>query len=262
MNNLVNHKSTGYQPPHWLTVLWDWVKSLFTTHELVKLSAVPYPSSKITDITAVPVAMQGQWPNCVEETITSVKEYCDYKATGSISNLSPFDLFFKSGPSENGTSAFIALGAADTKGIAEKAYFPDPNINIPYNGVTIAETAVAIQNASTHKINGYMITTDVSSLDLCGLINQAGVILVGGAIDDQWWLPSWQTLKMPLQPPVKNSPSLSHHMWWIYGYSIANGVTTFYCRNHWSKLWNPGMGGNFTITDKYIPSIYEVAIFK
>lgn len=258
MNNQINHTFTGYKPPHWLTVFFNWLKGLLVKHPLVILSAAPYPDQKITDISAIPVAMQGQWPDCVEETITSVKEYCDFKLKGTVPSLSPFDLFFKSSPSENGTSAFTALRATDTKGISEIQYFPNPDVNVPYNGTLIIPSSQAVQNALTHTISSYMITTNVASLDLCSLINQFGVILVGGTIDSQWWLPSWDNLKMPLQPPPSNSPTLSNHMWWIYGYSIVNGITTFYCRNHWSNAW--GNGGNFTIGENYVSSLYEVAV--
>lgn len=257
MNNTpVNHTSTGYQPPHWFSVVWDFIKSLFIDHELVKLSTVAYPASKITDITAIPVAMQALQPDCVENAVTFAKQFVDYKTTGKVPMLSPRFLFNVSSPSENGTSLKTALERARMLGIADtSAYVNDTSL--PYNQFVGIPSPQAYQDALNHRINGYMMTTDVASLDLKSLINQCGVVIIGCKVDSNWWLPSWSSLKIPLVPPASNSPTLSYHCVALYGYD-ANG--NFYGRNWWSNQWNPGMGGNFTINQAYLPDIYEVAV--
>jgi hypothetical protein len=253
---IVNFLKTGYKPPSWRENLKWIVKELFTgkPSSVDMTASAPYPINTITDISKMPVLMQGLYPNCVEEAVTWAKMYYDFERTGIVPDLSPFFLFFESGPSENGTSLKTALECARTVGICERKYFTDPNTGVPYNGVPIVPSDVAVANASTHKISAYAYTNDVSSIDLNSLIHQFGIVIVGMQIDSKWWLPSWGNLAMPITPPVSKSTTLSDHCDILYGY---NGEIRS-VRNSWSMAW--GNGGNATIDPTYLSAIYEVAV--
>lgn len=255
---IINYIKTGYRPPKWEESLYFFIKEIFTgkpsSVDLTKASTIGFPDSFTTNLAQIPPLMQGLIPDCVENAVTFVKMYYDYKKTGIVPDLSAWFLFNISSPSENGTSLKLALEEARTVGIAERKFIPDPDTTIPYNGIKVYPNSQAIANAASHKISAYAYTTNMKSLNLNALISQFGLVIVGMTIDNKWWLPSWDNLLMPLTPPSSNSATLSDHCDILFGY---NGQIHS-VRNSWSALW--GNGGDGTISADYINSIYELAV--
>jgi hypothetical protein len=255
--NIINTNFTGYRPPNWFENITYFFENTFHTNQLSKLSSISAPAPIVmTDISKLPIFMQGLIPNCVENAVTWAKMYYDWKKTGVVNDLSAWFLFNVSNPSENGTSLRVALEQARTVGIAERKYMPDPNVNIPYNGVPIVANSEALANAQNHRINSYMCSSSPSSINIASLIAQFGIIIVGMDIDSKWWLPSWNALTLPITPPSANSATLSLHCDILYGY---NG-NIYSVLNSWSDQW--ANKGTAPISQDYINSIYEVAILS
>jgi hypothetical protein len=228
-----------------------------------------------TDLSAMPIFMQSQIPDCVENGVTYVKEYHDFKNKGTVVALSRRSLAIPTVaadgvPFDQGTSLQVALNVASKKGIAESSLFSDDH--------TLSETAFidavippeAVTNALTHTIESYVFVQDKSANGLKNAIYQNGLVLLGMYIDDAWWTSvtgqtSWFNKDiLPLRPVSANSTTKSGHCIALYGYD----ETYFYLVNWWSDQWastetpEGGLGtdggfGYFGVND--LPEIYEAA---
>lgn len=260
---------TGYKPP---------LQKDPRNFPLEKAQAVvPTPPSYKTDLTGMPVFMQYQQPDCVENGVTYAKEYFDFKQSGTVTDLSRRSLVIPTVaqdgiPYDEGTSLQTALNVAHNQGIAEASLFPDDHTMTVDAFVTGPIPPAAVSNALTHKIASYAFVTDLSQVGLQNAIYQNGLVLIGIDIDDAWWTSktgetSWAKSDiLPIRPPTGTSTTdatYSRHIVALYGYDEQY----FYFVNWWSNQWasdlvNGNLGtdggfGYFGIND--LPSIYEAA---
>lgn len=250
--------NTGYRPPK---------KSEIDPRNfsLEKAQApAPFPAVYMTDISALPVMMQGELPDCVENSIIEVKKFHELESKGILFDLSRRSLAIPTVkadgiPFSEGTSLQAALNIAHSQGISESQYCIDDHtldINTFIN-TTLGPTA--LQNATTHTIQSYAFVTDLSSNGLKNAIYQNGLIIVGAHIDANWWTApngdvSWAAKDiLPLRPPPPASTSVSGHCFALYGYDSQY----FYVVNWWSAEWGNKGYGYFGAND--VPTIYEAA---
>lgn len=229
----------------------------------------PFPETYVTDISHIPVFFQAQIPDCVENAVTFIKKYHDWKNTGVVTDLSRRSLVIptvqRDGFSlDEGTSIENALYVAHKLGICETSFLADDH------SLTDAQFAnpsvyfpTAQANALTHTILSYAFLTDLSANGLKNAIYQNGVIVVGALINKNWWTAangniSWDKADIyPIRPPITHDvavdPTLSGHCFVVYGYD-QNG---FKFRNSFGSTWADG--GNNYFPNSYLPFIYEAA---
>lgn len=249
--------NTGYRPP----IASD--KRNFTLEKTQPIQ--PFPAMFITDITKIPVFMQEQIPDCVENAVTFVKKFHEWKKTETVFDLSRRSLVIptvqRDGfPLSEGTSIENALYVAYKSGIAESNLVPDDHtLDLTTFDNPAVMTPSAVANAMTHQIYSYAFVTDKSSNGLKNAIYQNGVVIVGGTIDDNWWTApngtvSWSKADIdPIRPPAANSTSKSNHAFVLYGYDEGG----FYFRNSFSADWADG--GNNYIPNSAFGILYEAA---
>lgn len=238
---------------------------------------VPFPTSFKTDLTGMPVFMQSEQPDCVENGVTYVKTYFDFKQSGVVTDFSRRSLVIPTVaqdgiPYDEGTSLQTALNVAHNQGISEAQYFSDDHTMTTEAFVTGPVPPAAVVNALTHKISSYAFVTDLTQAGLQSAIYQNGLVLIGIDIDNAWWTSktgetSWAKSDiLPIRPPTGTAitdTTYSRHIVALYGYDEQY----FYFVNWWSNQWasdlvNGNLGtdggfGYFGIND--LPSIYEAA---
>jgi hypothetical protein len=252
---------TGYQPPTTI----DPRNFIYEK----AIAPAPFPPSYKTDISAIPVFMQSKVPDCVENAVTFVKKYHEYKTKGAVTDLSRRFLAIitvqRDGfPLDDGTNLQNALYEAHSTGICESQYLADDH-SLPT--ATFASTSFltnnAYANATMHKIASYAFLSDKSVNGLKNAIYQNGVVVVGAIINQNWWTAkdssvSWNALDiLPIRPPTtrdpKVDPTLSGHAFVLYGYDDQY----FYFVNSFGPTWGEQGRGYFKVDE--IPFIYEAA---
>lgn len=231
--------------------------------------AAPFPVSYKTDISPIGVFMQEKLSDCVENGITFVKKYHEYKNTGKTLDLSRRSLVIPTVqmdgfPLDDGTNIQNALSIAHKRGIAESVYIND---NHQVDEATFVNPAVmttsVVANALTHTIGNYAFVTDLTANGLKNAIYQNGVVVIAALINQNWWTDvqgnvTWEKDKiLPIRPPITHDPkvdsSLSGHVVVLYGYDD----TYFYGVNSFSSDW--GDRGYFYFKVDELPFIFEAA---
>lgn len=246
--------TTGYQPP---------VETDSRNYILEKAQPVqPFPVAYKTDLTALGVYNQMQIPDCVENGVTLVKRYYDYKA-GTLLDLCRRWLAIltvkRDGfPISNGTSVENALYVASKQGICESSFLPDDHTVSEATFVNPILTAEATANAATHKIASYAFLSDKSFVGLKNAIYQNGVVVIGLTLDKSWWSDTqgnvtWDASKiLPLRIPTDKA-SLSGHVVVAYAYD----ETYIYIWNSFGNTW--GQEGHGWFGAEYCKYIKEAA---
>ena len=235
----------------------------------------PFPVSFKTDLSALPIMMQDQIPDCVENAVIEVKKFHDFKNKGMLYDLSRRSLAIPTvaadgSPFSDGTSLQVALNVAHNKGIAESSYCADNHNLTPEQFIATPLTSQAVANALMHRITSYVFLKDTSANGLKNAIYQNGLVIVGMHIDENWWTAlngntSWAAKDLlPLRPPAANSTTASGHCIVLYGYD----ETYFYLVNWWSSSWCASVtpGGDLEMDGGYgyfaandLPTIWEAA---
>jgi hypothetical protein len=247
---------TGYKPPAVIDP---------RNFVLEKAQApVPYPASFKTDLSALPILMQEQIPDCVENSVVEVKKFHELQTTGVLYDLSRRSLAIPTviadgAPFSDGTSLQVAMQIAHSKGIAESTYCPDNHDLTPAQFLNFSMLPSGTNNALTHTIQSYAFLSNISAAGLKNAIYQNGLVIIGLHIDQNWWTsPSGETSWaptdiLPLRPPAADSTTKSGHCVVLYGYD----ETYFYLVNWWSNEWGNKGYGYFGVND--IPTIWEAA---
>lgn len=225
---------------------------------------VAYPASFKTDLSSLPIMMQDQIPDCVENGVIEVKKFHEFQTKGILYDLSRRSLAIPTVkadgvPFSQGTNLQTAMQVAHSQGISESQYCADDH-TLDMNTFIDAELSPqAITNANTHTIQSYAFLTDKSANGLKNAIYQNGLVLIGLHIDNNWWTSptgttSWAPADiLPLRPPPANSTTISGHCVALYGYDD----TYFYLVNWWSNAWGDNGYGYFGVND--LSTIYEAA---
>lgn len=240
-------------------------------------SSVPLPSFYKTDISALPVLMQGQQPACLAFSVTKAVMYYNWKKTGVMTVLSPRFLYTlckqqDGAPHTAGTYLATALKIAQDVGICEEAAFPTPPNLIAqdyntqeqedaalasYIGQTIPQSAM--DNAAKYKIAGSKMITDLSYKGLATAILQHDIVIECSEISSQWWETeggnvSWSANDiLPIRPADNKHPIVSGHAKIDYAFG-----TYIHGSNHWSTNW--GYNGLFWYRADALPTIYQAAV--
>lgn len=230
----------------------------------------PFPETYMTDISHIDVFNQLKIPDCVENAVTFIKKYHEWKNTGTVPDLSRRSLVIptvqRDGFSlDEGTSVENAMYCAHKLGICETQYLlDDHNLDVTQFANPAAYYPSAQANALTHTIYSYAFLSKFDADSLKNAIYQNGVVVVGGLINKNWWtsasgVVSWSKADIyPIRPPttqdLAEDPSLSPHCFVLYGYD-QNG---FYLRNSFGPNW--GDTGNNYIPNSFLPFIYEAAV--
>lgn len=253
--------NTGYKPP---------TKADPRNFDLAKAQAIaPFPPAYKTDISALPIFNQQKLSDCVENGITYIKKYHEFNTTGHVLDLSRRSLVIPTVqmdgfPLSEGTSIQNALYQGHKKGISETSYILDDH-NLPeyvfVNSVVLTPAAQA--NALTHTIYSYAFVSDLSVNSLKNAIHQNGLVAVGATINQNWWTNksgtvTWSASEiLPIRPPLthdpKIDPSLSGHLFVLYGYDEQY----FYFVNSFGDTWGEKGTGYFKVDE--VPFIYEAA---
>ncbi len=249
-------QNTGYKPP---------VTPDPRNYILEKAQPVqPFPDSYKTDLGLLGVYMQGKISDCVENGITLVKRYYDFKSNGAVVDLSRRFLAILTAqadgfPLSEGTSLEVALNIAKKQGICESSYLTDDHtldVQVFADPKTINPAATT--NALTHVIATYAFVGDKSFNGLKNAIYQNGVVILALKLDKSWWtshsgLTSWGAPDiLPLRIPT-DLASTSGHIVVAYAYD----KDFIYVRNSFGPSW--GQEGHGWFGPEYIPYIYEAA---
>lgn len=248
--------NTGYRPPDIPDV---------RNFVLEKAQPIaPFPTSFKTDLTQLGVYHQHDISDCVENGITLVKRYHDFKNTNVVEDLSRRFLAAltvkKDGfPLTDGTSVENALGIAHNQGICESTYFVDDHTldSATFSDYNLIPTQ-AYQNALTHTIASYAFVSDKSFVGIKNAIYQNGVVVLAVTLDKNWWTapngnPSWQASDiLPLRIPTDKA-SWSGHVVVAYAYD----ENFIYIWNSFSDQW--GYQGHGWFGPEYCKFIGEAA---
>lgn len=252
---------TGYRPPE---------KKDPRNFDLAKAQPIsPLPPAYKTDISALPIFNQQKLSDCVENGITYIKKYHEYKTTGQILDLARRSLVIPTVqmdgfPLSQGTSIQDALYQGHKKGISETQYISDDHSLPESVFVSPASlTSAAQANALTHTIYSYAFVSDLSVNSLKNAIYQNGLVAIGATINQNWWTSKSGTVTwnasdiLPIRPPLthdpKIDPSLSGHLFVLYGYDEQY----FYFVNSFGDTWGEKGTGYFKMDE--VPFIYEAA---
>lgn len=211
--------------------------------------AVSIPTSYMTDLSALPVEMQNQIPDCGAEGGQETQGmmlgfrgspaflWKEIKKTDSI-------------PPEDGTNMTAIFNTLKNVGIApygvvnedttvSLAQYTDPSVITPQMEA----------EASTKKIGGYAFLNTITMDTLKQAIYQNKAVLLCMEIGTEFWTPSWAEKDiLPLRSP---SSIVSGHFVTAYGYD----ENYIYFRNHWSTAW--GRQGDGYFAANYIPYVLE-----
>lgn len=255
---------SGYIPP----VLTD--NRNFIYEKAVGTS--PFPIAYKTDISAIPIFDQDKIPDCVENAVTFVKKYHDYKATGTVPDyarrfLAALTVKKDGFPIDNGTNIQNALSIAHDEtngGICESSFFSDDHTldTRTFSDYVLIPQA-AYRNATTHTIKSYAFLQDLSVNGLKNAIYQNGLVVVGALINQNWWTDvrgnvTWDKgAILPIRPPKTKDPkvdtTLSGHCFVLFGYDDQY----IYFVNSFSSEWGDKGIGYFAVDE--VPFIYEAA---
>jgi uncharacterized protein YvpB len=225
-------------------------------------AAAPIPVSYSTDLSAVPVLMQGQEPSCVGHATAEGMMYTDQGAYSY--DYSPRFLYAlckrdDGVPNVEGTYYRQALKEAQQYGVCDNVQFPnDVTLPVPTysNAALIPPEAFTV--AKDRLVKSYVAVTDLSFNGLKQAIYQNKVVLLGIEIGNTFWTAqngntSWNAADiLPLRPP---QPVASGHAILAYGYD----ENFIYFRNSWSTEW--GNNGNGFFGADYIPFVQEAWTF-
>ena len=248
--------NTGYSPPS---------KVDSRNFILEKAQPVqPFPATFKTDLIAIGVYDQGSIPDCVENSITKIKQYHIFKVSQVVTNLSrrflaALTVKADGFPISNGTSLLNALKIAQKQGISEAQYFlDDHNLDETTFCDVTQITPDATANAQAHTIKTYAFLSDLSMNGLKNAIYQNGCVILGLKLDKNWWSApngnvSWAEQDiLPLRPPT-DAASTSGHAIVAYAYD----ETYIYVWNSFGAEW--GRMGHGWFGTNYLPFIYEAA---
>lgn len=221
------------------------------------------PTSYQTDLSKLPVVMQGYQPCCVEASLAAYLEYKLLIKTGIYTPLSFRYLATKTAAidginyASSGTSLAVALQVLKTIGICTAAtYSNDIQVSPTEFVMPSLIPAGADDEAANYKIFDYKILEDITWENLNAAIDEYKLVLTGLYLDKEWYLSSTPNSNpLPLPPPLgMTDPSISKHMTLSYGYDSTNR----YVRNSFGNTF--GNNGNGYYTQAYQSYIFSAAV--
>lgn len=235
----------------------------YKLHEInAKIGYAPAtPVSYLSDISQLPVLMQGTQPSCVGHATAAGMMWKDNGAwSWDYSPRYLYDLCKRDdGDPNEGTFYRQALKEANSYGVCDNAEFPN-DVTLPYatyvNWNLIPANAFSV--ASDRKVQTYVSVQNLTFQSIKDAIYQNGVVLLGVEVGKEWYtsvegIGSWVAADvLPVRPPAT---VISGHAILAYGFD-ANYI---YFRNSWSTEWGNEGNGYFGIN--YMPFVQEAWTF-
>jgi C1A family cysteine protease len=225
-------------------------------------AVAPIPDSYSTDLSNVPVLMQGQRPACIAHATAAGMMFQDNGAYSY--DYSPRFLYALCKrddgiPRADGTYYRQAFKEAQQYGVCDTLQFPnDISLDTPtYSNATLIPPT-AYDAAKQRTVKSYVAITDLSFDGIKQAIYQNKVVLLGVKVGAEWWTDangnvSWNAADiLPLRPPQS---IVSGHAILAYGYD----QNRIYFRNSWSTEW--GANGNGYFGPDYVPFLQEAWTF-
>jgi hypothetical protein len=202
------------------------------------------PSYK-TDLSMIPVIMQGSQPCCAEAAITAMVEFYFYLKTGVYTPLSFRFLAAltaaKDGVAyaQSGTSPMVAFSILVETGICTAATYPNDITLTDAQFIDLSQIpAAAYTEAANYKIPGFQMLTDLRWESINAAIAKYQLVMTSLYLDKDWYLSSVPNSNpLPLPPPTGNTdPSLSRHATVSFGYDpsfryVRNSFGTTFGQN-------------------------------
>lgn len=216
-----------------------------------------------TDLSKLPVLMQGFQPCCAEASTTAYVEFLNLLKTGIYTPLSFRYLASKTAAldgvnyASSGTSLAVALSVLKETGICTAATYP--------NDITLSPEAFidpssipsgADAEAANWKIPDFKILTDTSWDGINAAIQEYKLVISGIYLDKEWYLSNTPNSNpLPLPPPMgMTDPSISKHSILAYGFSDQYR----YVRNSFGNTF--GQNGDGWIGKEYQPYVFSGAV--
>ena len=208
-----------------------------------------YPATFQTDISHVIVENQQKIPACGAHAGSYLKDIQDVTRTSPEylwKRIKQIDNY----PPERGTDMLSILKTLQTRGVCGASLLPN-NTSLDLATYTDPSTITMPMDADAqdHRIDTYAFQFNPTMDDIKRAIYTHGAVIALLKVDSNWWLPAWNALQMPLDPPTN---VVSGHFIILYGY----GQNLLYGLNEWSDQW--GVKGTFTIDASYLPFITEI----
>lgn len=239
--------------------------------EIVAGAVGALPASSFIDVDALPVWMQNKIGACVGHAWGKSQQYCEFKETGQIINLSARFLYAMSkcldGIPGEGTFPRITGKILKNYGCATESTIPndttlDHEVYVYQRNFDNIPKA-ALNEAPKYKIDGYAFS-DSTEFGIKQAISYAkeksqGVVMLMRVGDTMWTdvngNVTWDKNKiLPLRPPKQVT---SGHEVYPYGYDYKNGRLAIYFLNSWSKDWADNGKGWFYF-DEWHDFIVEI----
>lgn len=216
-----------------------------------------------TDLSKLPVLMQGFQPCCVEAAVCAYMEYYFLMKTGIYTPLSFRYLATLTAQKDGinyvtgGTNLAVALQIAKDTGVCTEATYPS-NITISPSEFVMPSLIpqAAHDEAASHKIPDFKILEDITWAGINAAIQEYKLVLIGLYLDKEWYLSNVPNVNpLPLPPPLgMTDPSISKHMTLSYGFD----ANYRYMRNSFGTTF--GNAGDGYYTHAYQPYIFSGAV--
>lgn len=213
-----------------------------------------------TDISSIPVIMQGFQPCCVEASLVMMLEYYYWLKTGTYTKLSFRFLAALTAQSDgvnyaaSGTSLAVAARIAADTGVCTAATFPNEITLVDGSFIDTTQIpAAAYEEAANFKLpSDFVVMENISWESINAAIEKYRLVLTCLYIDKDWYLSNVPNSNvLPLTPPSSwTDPSISKHATVSYGFDETNR----YVRNSFGTTF--GNAGNAYYTSVYQPFIY------
>lgn len=216
-----------------------------------------------TDLSKLPVLMQGFQPCCTEAALVANIEFYYLLKTGVYTPLSFRFLAALTAAEDmvnyqtSGTSLAVALQIAKEVGVCTAATYPNDITLYPMQFVDTTQIPqAAYTEAANFKIPDFLVLTDTSWEGINNAIAQYKLVLTGLYLNKDWYLSSVPNSNpLPLPPPMgMTDPSISKHMTLSSGSDSKNR----YGRNSFGTTF--GQNGDFYYTEAYQPYIFSGAV--
>lgn len=196
------------------------------------------PKKSITDLSVIPVLMQGRLGTCVAHVIAEYKMWLDYKETGAVTTYSRrwfyafvrfFAKMFEMGQGlypRDGMKVLVNVGITKDKGLDDNTLSHDKYVDVKFTAEDRAE-------ANTLRAKSFAaVIADKEAV--AQALYQNGLMTVSLPYSPSGWLSGLLT---------RIFSWVSRHYVLVYGYEeLTNGDLKLFFRNSWDIFW--GFKGN------------------
>ena len=206
---------------------------------------IEIPESYFTDISKLNVYDQGKFGTCVAHVFATIKQYNEYKDTGSIIDFSRRFIYhfgrLISGMLDSdaeGLSPRVAVKSLVDIGASESKLWPE--VSTTHSDYSIpSPSPLSRENALDYRVKGYAFGGEGDDAIKRAIMNNG---IVGVSIPVDRFAFDRRTGKIS-KPNILNFSG--RHYMVVYGFS----GDIFYVKNTWGKLWGKSGNGYFRFSD-------------